>query len=118
MPSDDPTPGELSRLLQSMRDDMRNGFAAINQRLDRYVSMDLFSADQRRIDERLNNLADALASEQRARIAAFKDEQTARERQEANVDRDMQRFKTFLGAVATSMLIPIGLFIANLLIGR
>jgi hypothetical protein len=75
--SDDvPSPGELSRLISSIRDDQRNGFAAINQRLDKLVSADLYSAEQRRVDERIRDVAEDVTAEQEARVSAISEIKT------------------------------------------
>lgn len=107
MSTDAPTPGELSRLITAIRDDQRNGFAAINSRLDRLVSTELFSADQRRVDERLKDLADGITDEREARAAQIKDQRVA-----------LDKLTTNLRWLAAAIILPIGLFLANIVLGR
>jgi len=42
--ADEPSPWELQRTLAAIREDMREGFKGLNQRLDKHVSVDLFNA--------------------------------------------------------------------------
>lgn len=118
MSVDEPTPGELSRLIGSLRGDVRNGFAAVNTRLDKFVTTELFSADQRRVDERLKDLADDITAEREARVAALKDEQRARVKAQEDQQKGLDKLTTNLRWVAVSIILPIGLFVANLALGR
>lgn len=129
MTADSPTSGELSRLIASIRDDQRNGFAAINARLDRLVSTELFSADQRRVDERLKDLADDIASEiasrtkaleeeKAARVKATEDEKAARVLAIEDQRVAMDKLTTNLRWVAAAIIVPIALFVTNIVLGR
>lgn len=118
MSEDAPTPGELSRLIGSIRDDQRNGFAAINARLDRLVSTELFSADQRRVDERLKDLADDITAERAMRIKSIDDEQAARIKLAEEYKTALDKLTTNLRWVAAAIILPIGLFLGNIILSR
>ena len=44
--NDDPSLGELGRLIQALRGDVRDDMAQINQRLDRLVSLDVYTVEK------------------------------------------------------------------------
>lgn len=117
-----PEPGnaELDRVL-------REGFATINARLDKLVSQDVFLAEQRRVDERHAALQADITEEKAERIAAIKDEkaervaavtaeQNARETAITKEKTERQAIGTWLRWVAATILIPIALLIANLVV--
>lgn len=71
--SDEPTLGELARLIERNQVETREGFAAINARLDREyasvsarvdqsVQLNVYEADQRGTDLRFKNVEDDVAS--------------------------------------------------------
>ena len=41
--ADEPSLGELGRLIQALRGDVRDDYAQINSRLDRLVSIDVYA---------------------------------------------------------------------------
>lgn len=112
-----PTPGELGRMIAALRDTQRDGFAAINARLDRLVTNELYAAEQRRVDDRIQALMDALAAEREARIRTIKDEAATREKEITEVEGAVEKFKTSLRWLAASILVPVGLFVFNLVEG-
>ncbi|MFE7093288.1 hypothetical protein [Streptomyces erythrochromogenes] len=71
-PNQDPTPWELLRAVQQLRDDLRADFAALASRLEQMVTKDVYAADQRAVEQRIGNLEDDLDElrEQREREAA------------------------------------------------
>lgn len=54
--ADDPTLGELARLLHDFRADVRDDFAAINTRFDTLVLRDVYNADRAALELRLARL--------------------------------------------------------------
>ena len=68
---DEPSNGELGRLIQLLRDDNRNGIAQINARLDRMVSLDVYAAEKAAQAEKIRDLEDSVKSlgEQREKDA-------------------------------------------------
>ncbi|WP_274558033.1 hypothetical protein [Streptomyces spiramyceticus] len=77
-PTQDPTPWELLRAIQQLRDDLRSDFAAFNTRMDQTVTKDVYAADQRAADLRI----EGLEGEVRALKQQHEDEQ-----QEARTNR-------------------------------
>lgn len=96
---DAPTPWELQRTLAAIREDMREGFKGLNQRLDRNVSVELFNAFQ--------EVVQAKFSEQATDIAEIKAARDAEAKQRAS-DR-----RLILAAVFTSVLAPLFLLLLN-----
>jgi hypothetical protein len=127
--TDEPGGWELKRALADHRTDMREGFKSINERLDRLVSSDAYMADQRRVDDRLKELADDIAAEQRSRAEAIALE---RETRTVEVNKEVTNRKAAIDALQTSMdkmvqtqrwvaaaiIIPIALFVANIVIAK
>lgn len=127
--TDEPGGWELKRALAEQRTDLREGFKAINERLDRLVSSDAYLADQRRVDDRLKELADDIATEQRARAEAIALERETRTIELNKEQRDRKATAAELRAaldkmvqtqrwVAAAIIIPIALFIANIALVR
>lgn len=71
-PTQDPTPWELLRAVQQLRDDLRADFAALASRLEQMVTKDVYAADQRAVEQRIGTLEGDLDElrEQREREAA------------------------------------------------
>ncbi|MEY2226825.1 hypothetical protein [Streptomyces sp. BF23-19] len=71
-PNQDPTPWELLRAVQQLRDDLRADFAALASRLEQMVTKDVYAADQRAVEQRIGTLEGDLDElrEQREREAA------------------------------------------------
>jgi UDP-N-acetylmuramate-alanine ligase len=64
---DEPTLGELWRVIESLRRDIRDDFAQISGRLDRLVPLDVYRADQRAAELRTATVEQRVtAMEQRA----------------------------------------------------
>lgn len=116
MVDQDPGTGELQRLLQLFREDMREQFRQTNDWIDRLVTTDAFVAEQRRVDETVASLRTAISDERAARIAALADEKTSREKGDQGQQTQLDRLTTNVRWVATSILMPTGLFLANLII--
>lgn len=97
--------------LKALGEGQQRGFdslrAEFNQRLDRLVTTEAFTAEQRRVDERLSNLGQDIVDERLARLAEF---------EKAN-DR-MAKLAANMRWVASALLLPIGLFVAGLVLGR
>ena len=52
----EPSNGELGRLIQSLRDDMREDLGQLNQRLDKVVPVELYTSERDRLIERVTAL--------------------------------------------------------------
>lgn len=96
---DAPTPWELQRTLAAIREDMREGFKGLNQRLDRNVSVELFGAFQEAVQAKFGEVEKDVAEIKAARDAEVK--QRASDR------------RLILAAVFTSVIAPLVLLLLN-----
>lgn len=103
--ADEPSAGELSRLVDSLRDDFRQFRAETNMRLDRTLPLDVYAADRRTDQVTLDALRHEVAGELRSirdnEIKQLRDDVT--EIQQARENRSANR-KWVIGAC----LIPVG----------
>ncbi|WP_235739006.1 hypothetical protein [Nocardioides alcanivorans] len=113
--ADEPGGWELHRAVKKMGEDLTTGLAQLNQRLDRLVSTDAFNAEQRRVDDRLKDLADDIAGERAARVAAQETERSERKEGDKAQQATLDKLTTNLRWVAASIILPIALFVATLL---
>lgn len=112
--ADEPGGWELRRSLDKQAEDIRDGFAQLNARLDKLVSAETHSSDLRRVDDRLADLASDIAAEQSARVAALADERTARQEGDKAQQATLDRLTANIRWVAAAIVLPIALFIATL----
>lgn len=110
----EPTPGELSRRLDEIRTDIRDGNAALNSRLDRLVSVESHHADMRRIEEQVAAVAKDVTEAEARTTAAVATERQAREKAFANLTAQMERTAVWLRWVAATVVLPVVLFIFQL----
>ncbi|MFI0156242.1 hypothetical protein [Streptomyces lydicus] len=64
--ADEPSLGELGRLIQALRGDIRDDMAQINARLDRMVSTDVYTVEKAGLVKEISDLAkdvEALAAQ-------------------------------------------------------
>lgn len=54
--ADEPSNGELGRLIQSLRDDMREDLGNLNGRLDSFVSQDVYTIEKTQLATRVTTL--------------------------------------------------------------
>ncbi|MFF7475096.1 hypothetical protein [Streptomyces sp. NPDC008092] len=66
-PGQDPTPWELLRAMQQMRDDLRADFAALGARLAEMVTKIQYEADRRTDEVRIKAVEDDIAQMRRER---------------------------------------------------
>lgn len=114
----EPGPWELQRTHEQLRADMREGFAQLNSRLDRLVSTDAFAAEQRRVDEKLKDLADDIAAEREQRQIAIGSEKRERERGDSAQQSALDKLIANQKWIIVAVLLPVGLFLANLYLAR
>ncbi|XUL89982.1 hypothetical protein ACQ86D_27875 [Streptomyces galilaeus] len=72
-PGQDPTPWELLRAMQQMRDDLRADFAAFSARLAEMVTKIQYDADRRADEVRIKAVEDDVAQMRRERDAERQD---------------------------------------------
>lgn len=65
--ADEPSNGELGRLIQLMRGDIRDDMAQINSRLDRMVSTDVYGVEKAATERQIKDLRKDLESMQQQR---------------------------------------------------
>ena len=91
--SDEPTGWELQRAMAELRQDVRDGFKAMNERLDRVPTQDLFTAWQTRYDQQLADV--------RADVAEIQEDRKHEARERAKASR------AAMGALITAFVAPI-----------
>lgn len=64
---DEPSLGELGRLIQLLRGDIRDDMAQINARLDRMVSTDVYTVEKAGLSKEISDLAKAVETMQTQR---------------------------------------------------
>lgn len=127
--SDEPGGWELKRALSELRDDVREGQKAIRDDVAKMVTQAAHEADMRRIEDQTRGVAEDLAAERQARVEAVALEREQRtielNRIAANQDKaiaslqaQMERTAVWVRWIAASVLVPIVLFIANLVNAR
>lgn len=127
--TDEPGGWELKRALSDLRTDVRDGNKAIRDEIAKLVTSDAHASDVLRLEDRIKGLADDLAAERQARVEAValeretrtiehNHEVTARKEAQATFQAQMDRTATWVRWVAASVLVPVVLFIANLLNAR
>lgn len=67
--ADEPSLGELGRLIQLMRGDIRDDMALINTRLDRMVSTDVYGVEKAALERMIADLKKDVESVQAQRLA-------------------------------------------------
>lgn len=71
MSPDEPSLGELGRLIQALRGDVRDDMANISSRLDRLVSADVYAAEKAALEKDISDLSkdvDRLSAKQQQDI--------------------------------------------------
>lgn len=107
MSEEPPGNWELQRTLNRVSADLKDGLAQINARFDSMVSTGVYQAEQRRVDDRLKELADDIAQEREARKADL-----------AALTAQMERTAMWLRWIATGLIIPVVLAIANIVLAQ
>lgn len=113
----DPSPGELSRRLDRIETGQQAGFDRLDKRLDRLVTNEAFAAEQRRVDEKFRDLADDITTERTQRQSAIAEEKQTREKGDAAQQTALDKLVANQKWLVVAVLLPIGLFLANLYFG-
>lgn len=87
--ADEPSNGELWRLIETMRGDVRDDMSLINTRLDRLVSADVYAVEKAAMTKDINELGEAVKGIQRQR------------------DQDAERVTQTRRWVVASVIIPL-----------
>lgn len=105
MSEEPPGNWELQRSLNKLSTDLKDGLAGINGRLDSMVTEGVYGAEQRRVDDRLKDLADDISAERDARKSEI-----------TTVMAQMERTAVWLRWLAAMIVLPIVLFVVNIVI--
>ncbi|MCX4911922.1 hypothetical protein [Streptomyces sp. NBC_00878] len=100
--ADEPSLGELGRLIQALRGDVRDDMAQINSRLDRLVSADVYAVEKAAMVKAIEDLAKGVQEVQRQR--------------QADADRVTQTRRWLVASVIVPLLgliLPVVLFVAG-----
>lgn len=110
--SDEPTLGELGRLIRSLRDDVREDMGQINIRLDRLVSIDVYSVEKAAL---LKDLSDLEKAVQQLSAKHDRDVAAIQEQRIQDADRITQTRRWLVGAVISllGLVVPVILFMAG-----
>lgn len=111
--ADEPSNGELSRLILALRSDVRDDIGQINVRLDRLVSADVYAVEKAVITKAIDDLAVALeriATKQQQDVEAMQ-----RQRRE-DANRVTQTRRWLVASVfipLMGLILPVVLFLAS-----
>lgn len=109
---DEPSLGELGRLIRSLRDDVRDDMAQINIRLDRLVSSEVYAVEKAAL---LKDLSDLERTVQQLSAKQDRDIRGVQDQRIQDADRITQTRRWLAGAVISllGILIPVILFMAG-----
>ncbi|MCI3279205.1 hypothetical protein [Streptomyces cylindrosporus] len=110
--ADEPSLGELGRLIQALRGDVRDDYAQINSRLDRLVSIDVYAVEKAAL---LKDLSDMEKTVQQLSAKHDRDIAAIQEQRIQDADRITQTRRWLAGAVISllGILVPVILFMAG-----
>ncbi|MFG3244192.1 hypothetical protein [Streptomyces sp. NPDC048157] len=100
--ADEPSLGELGRLIQLMRGDIRDDMAQINSRLDRMVSTDVYGVEKAALEREIADVK--------------KDVESVKAQRTADAERVTQTRRWMFASVVVPVLgliIPIVFFLAG-----
>jgi hypothetical protein len=110
--ADEPTLGELGRLIQALRGDVRDDMAQLNVRLDRLVNIDVYTAEKAAMAKDITDLGKAmeqLAAKEAQDVAAIQ------EQRQRDANEITQTRRWLIGSVLSllGLVIPVILFMAG-----
>ncbi|HEX5568013.1 MAG TPA: hypothetical protein VFY14_13985 [Streptomyces sp.] len=111
--SDGPSLGELGRLIQALRDDVREDMAAISARLDKLVSAEVYAVEKAAMAKDIADLSkdlEQLAAKEQRDVAAIQ------EQRQKDADRVTQTRRWLMASVIIPLLglvLPVILFMAG-----
>lgn len=118
----DPLQQMIIDQLKALGEGQQRGFdslrAEFNQRLDRLVTTEAFTAEQRRVDERLASLGQDIVDERLARQDELNKAIADRKDAFDKVHDRIAKLTANMRWIASSVLLPIGLFVAGLVFGK
>lgn len=110
--ADEPSLGELGRLIQALRGDVRDDMAQINTRLDRLVSIDVYAVEKAAL---LKDLSDLERSHQQLAAKHDRDMAAVQEQRVQDAERVTNTRRWLVGAVISllGLVVPVILFMAG-----
>jgi len=109
---DDLSLGELGRIIQGLRVDVRDDMAQINQRLDRLVSLDVYTVEKASLVKELADLARVVEQLSKKHDDDIK---SVRDQREKDADRVTQTRRWMVGMVVSmlSLIVPVIIFVVG-----
>jgi len=109
---DEPSLGELGRLIQALRGDVRDDMAQINSRLDRLVSADVYAVEKAAMAKDISDLVKAV---EQISAKQERDVTTIQQQRIQDADRITQTRRWLVGAVISllGLVLPVILFMAG-----
>jgi hypothetical protein len=118
--SDDLSLGELGRIIQGLRNDVRDDMAEIQRRLDRLVSLDVYTVEKAAMSKDITDLAkvvEQLSVKHDQDIQAVRDlREKDQEQRQKDVDRVTQTRRWMVGTVLIPLLgliLPVIIFLVG-----
>jgi hypothetical protein len=110
--ADEPSLGELGRLIQALRGDVRDDMAQINIRLDRLVSIDVYAVEKAAL---LKDLSDLEKAVQELAAKQDRDVRAIQEQRVQDTERVTNTRRWLVGAVISllAIVVPVILFLAG-----
>ena len=113
MPNE-PTAWELKRLIERLEVGVNGLGARLEARLDKLVSQEAFSAEQRRVDDKFKDLADDIAQERLARAEVVAREEVERTRGDAVQQAALDKLVATQRWLLVAIVLPIAFFGINI----
>lgn len=110
---DEPSLGELGRLIRALRDDVREDMQAINTRLDKLVSADVYAVEKAAMAKDISDLTRAL---EQLSVKHDTDMDKIAEQRIQDVNRVTQTRRWIVASVIIPILglvVPVILFLAS-----
>lgn len=111
--SDDLSLGELGRIIQGLRTDVRDDMAQIQQRLDRLVSLDVYTVEKGAMSK---DIADLTKDLEQLTAKHENDMKAVRDQRDKDADRVTQTRRWMVGTVLIPLLgliLPVIIFLVG-----
>jgi histidinol dehydrogenase len=111
--SDDLSLGELGRIIQALRGDVRDDMAQIQQRLDRLVSLDVYTVEKAALSK---DIADLTKTVEQLTAKHDKDIKDVHDQRNKDADRVTQTRRWMVGTVLIPLLgliLPVAIFLGG-----
>lgn len=116
--ADAPSTETLAALLDRLERTLQAGINGLNIRLDRLVTNEVHSLYVQSTDRRLNDLAQDLAEERAARVAAQVEEKAERQKVAADAQTQLDKLTANIKRLTTGLIVPVVLIVVTELLRR